>query len=150
MPEAAASRQYRKVAVSAAAAAYDKKGEDIALLNVRALTGIADYLLLVSVGSPAQMEAIQQKIEEELKAYGLYASHRDGRKSGQWRVLDYGALMVHLMDPEARELYSLEKLFRGAKKVAWNGKTAPRETTVKTRGTKGKAPTESVSPRGRR
>ena len=68
MPEAAASRQYRKVAVSAAAAAYDKKGEDIALLNVRALTGIADYLLLVSVGSPAQMEAIQEKIEEELKA----------------------------------------------------------------------------------
>ena len=96
------SREYRRVAVSAAAAAYDKKGEDIVLLNVRAITGLADYLLLVSVGSPAQMEAIQEKIEEELDAYGLHAAHRDGRKSGQWRVLDYGALMVHLMDPEAR------------------------------------------------
>ncbi|MEK7746571.1 MAG: ribosome silencing factor [Elusimicrobiota bacterium] len=122
MAEETPSRQYRRVAVSAAAAAFDKKGEEIVLLNVRAITGLADYLLLVSVGSPAQMEAIQEKIEGELKAYGLHAAHRDGRKSGQWRVLDYGALMVHLMDPEARELYSLEKLFRGARKVAWKGK----------------------------
>ena len=144
MPEENPSRQYRRVAVSAAAAADDKKGEDIVLLNVRALTGLADYLLLVSVGSPAQMEAIQEKIEDELKAYGLHATHRDGRKSGQWRVLDYGALMVHLMDPEARELYSLEKLFRGAKKVAWNGKTTPHKTIGK------KTPAKSVRPRGGR
>ena len=56
-----------------------------------------------------------------LESAGIELRHRDGSHSGLWRVLDYGGLIVHLMTPETRGLYGLEKIFDGAKTVAWNG-----------------------------
>ncbi|MBI5242175.1 MAG: ribosome silencing factor [Elusimicrobia bacterium] len=107
----------RTLAKAAAQAAAEKKGEDIALLNITRFSALADYLLIVSAASPAHLSALEEKIEQSLEALGICVSRRDGRQSGSWRVLDYGALMIHLMRPEAREFYGLERLFRGARKV---------------------------------
>ena len=110
-----ASRASRTLAKTAAEAAADKKGEDIVLLNVGRFSGLTDFLVIVSASSPAHLEALAEGVELALEGKGAQLTHRDGRHSLSWRVLDYGAVMVHLMRPETREFYGLEKLFRGAR-----------------------------------
>jgi len=107
----------KSLALAAARVAAERKGEDIVLLNVARLSSLADYLLIVSATSPAHLEALEEKIEQAFKARGVYALHHDGRRSDAWRVLDYGGLMIHLMRPEAREFYGIERVFRGARSL---------------------------------
>jgi len=117
MPTTKKKSPDRSLALAAAAAAAEKKGEDIVLLSVGRLSSLADYLLIVSATSPAHLEALEEKIEQSFKTRGIYALHRDGKQSDTWRVLDYGGLMIHLMRPEAREFYGIERLFRGARSL---------------------------------
>jgi ribosome-associated protein len=113
------AQRFKAVAVLAARAADDKKGQDIALLHIGSVSALADYLLIVGVTSPNHLTAVEDHVRIALKEQGLLAEHRDGRLSDQWRVLDYGGLIVHLMHPRAREFYALEKLFHGAREVPW-------------------------------
>lgn len=110
---------FKFVAVAAARAADDKKGEEIALLNVRSISGVADFILLVTVTSPAHLEAVEAEITDFLERAGVELRHRDGSRSGLWRVLDYGGLLVHLMHAEARHFYGLDKLYHDAPKHRW-------------------------------
>ena len=110
---------FKFVAVAAARAAYDKKGEEITLLNVRSTSGVADFILLVTVSSPAHLEAVEHGVSVLLEAAGIELRHRDGSHSGLWRVLDYGGILVHLMHSEARDFYALDKLFHDAPKQRW-------------------------------
>ncbi|MCX5777717.1 MAG: ribosome silencing factor [Elusimicrobia bacterium] len=100
----------------AATIAEDKKAEDIVVLNIRQLTEVADYLLVFTVNSAAQMNAVLDTIEKEFKSsLALMPLHRDGRQSRSWAVLDYGGLVIHAMFPTARDLYALEKIWSGAR-----------------------------------
>ena len=110
---------FKFVAVAAARAAHDKKGEEITLLNVREISGVSDFLLLVTVTSPAHLEALESSISDALERSGIELLHRDGRQSDLWRVLDYGGLLVHLMHGDARTFYGLDKLFHDAPKHRW-------------------------------
>lgn len=110
---------FQKIAVAAARAAYDKKGEEITLLNVRSISGVADYILLVTVTSPAHLDAIETAVSDLMEAAGVEVRHRDGSHSALWRVLDYGGILVHLMHSEARAFYGLDKLFHDAPKTKW-------------------------------
>jgi len=111
--------KFKRLAVIAAQAADEKKGENIVLLHIRPVSELAEYLLLVGITSPNHMHAVEENIRMALKAEGLDIEHRDGRLSDQWRVLDYGGLLVHIMHPRAREFYALEKIFHGAHEVLW-------------------------------
>lgn len=115
----AQGRMFKKLAVKAARAADDKKADDITLLHVRPVSGVADYVLIASISSRPQLEAVEDHVKKELKDEGHLALHRDGRLSDRWRVLDYGGLLVHVMHPETRDFYRIESVFSGAKKVAW-------------------------------
>lgn len=124
-------KAYKALALAAAKAADDKKGERITLYHVRPVTTVTDYMLLVSVTSPNHMKAVEEHVRTTLKSAGSYAQHRDGRESDVWRVLDYGGLLIHLMHPRAREFYDLDKLYHDARVVPWapgapaDGKSAP-------------------------
>ncbi|MBI3297332.1 MAG: ribosome silencing factor [Elusimicrobia bacterium] len=120
----AQGRYYKKLAVQAARAADDKKAEQIVLLHVAALTGVADYVMIASCASVPQLEAVEDHIKKTFKDDGLLMHHRDGRLSEKWRVLDYGGLLIHLMHPAAREHYRLETIYQGAKKVRWEASGA--------------------------
>lgn len=115
----AQGRLFKKLAVKAARAADDKKASDITLLHVRPVSGVADYVLVVSADSRPQLEAVEDHVKKTLKDSGMLALHRDGRLSDRWRVLDYGGLLVHVMHPETRDFYRIESVFSGAKKVRW-------------------------------
>ena len=112
------ARRFRALAVLAARAAEEKKSEHIVLKHLRG-TALAEYLLLATVNSPAQMEAVEEYIRAVLEEKGLWAVHLDGGRSRQWRVLDFGGLLIHLFQPEIREFYGLDRLFHEAREVAW-------------------------------
>lgn len=136
-------KYFKTIGTLAARVADDKKGEDIKLLHIHPVSSIADYLLIVSVTSPAHMGAIEESVRTRLKTDGQHMGHRDGRKSDVWRVLDYGGLLIHLMHPKARAFYALDKLFHDAKSVTWMLKPAPRKIHTKPVKKKSKSKTKA-------
>lgn len=113
------ARAFKAVAVAAALAADDKKGEEVLVLDVRKSSPVVDYLVIVTALSRPHLESLETKVEEDLAALGVTLHHRSRPQTEHWRVLDFGGVMVHLMSAEARALYALERLHDGAKEVAW-------------------------------
>ncbi|MFA5137814.1 MAG: ribosome silencing factor [Elusimicrobiota bacterium] len=105
--------------MASARAADEKKGAEIVLLHVRPVSTLADYVLLVGITSVNHLGAVEEHIARTLKELGYIPNHKDGRRSDQWRVLDYGGLIIHLLHPRARTFYSVDRLFPGARKVSW-------------------------------
>ncbi|HBL16352.1 MAG: ribosome silencing factor [Elusimicrobia bacterium GWA2_69_24] len=110
----------KNLSILAARAADDKKGERIALLHVRPMTSLTDYVLLVCAASNPHLAAVEDGVRQALKAYGIHALHADGKRSDTWRALDYGWLIVHIMNPETRAFYAIDKIFSGGKAVVWS------------------------------
>lgn len=110
---------FKAVAVAAARAAWDKKAEEVLLLNVAKSSPLADYMLLATALSPSHMESLEQEIGKALKEFSLPCLRRARPASDNWRVMDFGGLLVHLMTGEARLFYSLEKLHPEAPRLKW-------------------------------
>lgn len=105
----------RERALIAARAADDKKASDIMVQEVRELTGIADYFVIVTAANDRQVEAIIDEIEEAEREKGrIKPLHREGTNDGTWALLDYGDVVVHVFQPEARDYYRLEALWNDA------------------------------------
>lgn len=113
------AKAFKTAAVSAARSADDKKAEDVLVLDVRKTSSLVDYIVVATALSRPHLEALEIHIEEALGRDGLLLRRRARPQTDQWRVLDFGGLMVHLMTHPARELYALEKLNDGAKGVSW-------------------------------
>lgn len=94
-----------------AKASDDKKGFDIKVLDLRKLTPIADYFILVSGNSTTQTMSIAEGIEEKMEAEGYIVSGKEGHREGRWILLDYGDIVVHVFHKDEREFYNLEKLW---------------------------------------
>jgi ribosome-associated protein len=94
--------------------AEDKKAADIVLLDVGALTSLADYFVVCSGGSERQLGAIADGIAEGMKADGVLPLGREGGSGTHWVLLDFGAVIVHIFAPPERDYYQLEKLWADA------------------------------------
>ncbi len=94
--------------------AEDKKASDIVLLDVSALTSLADYFVICSGGSERQLGAIADGIAEGLKSDGVLPLGREGGAGAHWVLLDFGAVVVHVFAPPERDYYQLEKLWADA------------------------------------
>ena len=102
------------LAFIAAKAAEEKKGENIVLLDVSRLTVIADYFLVISAKSPAQIEAIAKNIEESMSKLKYNLIFKEGFPGSNWTVLDFGNLVVHIMNEKERNYYKLERFWSNA------------------------------------
>ncbi len=120
------ARPFRPVSITAARALSDKKGDAVLLLDVAGLSPLTDFLLIVTALSPAHLEALEQEAKKTLKEFQLHCLHRARPASDQWRVLDFGGLIVHLMVEDARGFYALEKLYDDAPRVKWEQKVHAR------------------------
>ena len=91
---------------------YDKKGSNILALDVQGMSTITDYLLIAEGNVDRHVSAIARGIIDELhEKGGPPLLHMEGLQTGDWVVLDYGEITVHLFMPGVRAKYSLERLW---------------------------------------
>jgi ribosome-associated protein len=101
----------------AAQAASDKLGVDIVALDVRPLTSLADVFLFIGATSHVHVRALEDAVREAVSETGAKLIRTDGQRGHMWRVLDFGALIVHIMEQKTREFYAVERLWNAAKQV---------------------------------
>jgi ribosome-associated protein len=106
------------MALKAVDYALDKKGIDLKLIDVRELSSLTDFLLLVSGRSDRQVQAIAENIRTEFKhKHDTIPLAIEGMDQGRWVLLDYGEVMVHVFQQPVREFYDLEGLWSEAPEV---------------------------------
>lgn len=107
-----------QLATAAARVAIDNRASDVIILDVSGQTAIFDYFVLATGTSRRQLHAISEEIDDVLenelsdKRLGI-----EGYGSGNWIVLDYGSVVVHLFDDDTRQYYDLESLWADAEPV---------------------------------
>ena len=94
--------------------AEDKKASDIVLLEIGRLTSMADYFVICSGQSERQLGAIADGIAEGLRDEGVKAIGREGASTAHWLLIDFGAVIVHVMAQPERDFYQLERLWAEA------------------------------------
>ena len=95
-------------------AASDKKAYDIITMNMQGLMFSTDYFVICSAPTATQVRAIADNIEEELEKIEIHFSHKEGYHEGEWILMDYGDVVVHIFKQENRDFYALEKLWGDA------------------------------------
>ena len=111
----------RELAVTAARAAADKQAERVVILDVHDLVVITDHFVICSAPTERQLRSVIEAIEEALRELGVRPVRREGEEGAGWRLLDYVDIVVHVFGTEERDYYDLERLWRDAPVVAWDG-----------------------------
>ncbi len=95
----------------------DKKAHNIKVLDVKGMTSVADYFVIATGTSTKHASSLAESVEEALGDIGLKVSHKEGYRSGDWILLDYLDVVVHVFTNETREFYKLEKMWKDAQIV---------------------------------
>ncbi|SFX62817.1 ribosome silencing factor [Marinospirillum alkaliphilum] len=93
------------------AALDDLKGRDVVVLDVRASSSVTDYMVIASGTSSRQVVALARHLMDEMKQQDVAVLGVEGVDAGEWVLVDLGDLVVHIMQPQTREFYDLEKLW---------------------------------------
>ena len=107
----------KEMALLLAQAMDTKKGKDIRVLETDGVTTLADYFVLCSGSSAPQLKALADAGEKAMKDHGILPHHVEGHRGGTWILQDYGDVVVHVFDKEARAFYDLDRLWADAKTV---------------------------------
>jgi ribosome-associated protein len=91
--------------------AFARKAVSITAIDVQKITSYADALVIIEASSSRQVSSIAEHIIKELKKENLNALGLEGVKEGQWALLDYGDVIIHIFDSETKALYDLEGLW---------------------------------------
>lgn len=94
-----------------------RKARNVKLLRVEDQTVISDYFVICSATSNTQVKSLAAEIEYKMGLCAVDPLHLDGYSEGQWAVIDYGSVMVHVFHEEARQFYKLEKLWADSEEV---------------------------------
>ena len=108
------SRELAEIAVKAL---DSKKGKEIRLIRIDKITTLAEYFVICTGTSTTQINALCDAVEKELTEKGEEPLHREGYRGGTWVLLDYGCVVVHVFNDEARKFYSLEHLWADGEEV---------------------------------
>jgi ribosome-associated protein len=116
-PQTRIPNETRILVQAAAAACEDKKGQDTRILELDPVdSGLADFFLITSATNDRQAVAIADEIELRLKRdHGVYAHSVEGRRQGDWILLDYVDFVVHVFLAERRTFYDIERLRKSAR-----------------------------------
>ncbi|MEM9184876.1 MAG: ribosome silencing factor [Planctomycetota bacterium] len=120
-----------RLALAAARTAGDNRGEDIVVLDLREQTPVFDYFVIATGSSRRQLHAISEEIDHCLEDdLGDKRMGIEGYSESRWILLDYGSIVIHLLDAETREYYALEELWSGATRVPlpWQADTGNADT----------------------
>ena len=98
-------------------AALEKKAKDIIILDVKAISSFTDCMIICSGSSDRQVQAIASSIEGDLKKSGTLPLGIEGEKFGEWVLMDYGDVIVHVFYEPTREFYDIERLWSDAPRM---------------------------------
>lgn len=93
------------------------KARDIVVLDVRKVSDFTDYMVIASGTSTRHVQSTADKVIESLRTHGRRTAGVEGMDIGEWVLLDFGEAVVHVMHPQTRDFYNLEKLWSEGKKV---------------------------------
>jgi ribosome-associated protein len=113
-----------EIAKMLANAALEKKAEDLKILNVKTISSFTDYFVIMSGRSTRHVKGLAEAVDAELrKKNRIKASNTEGLNEGQWVLLDYNDVVVHIFYRETRKFYDLENLWHDAEKIPVNNET---------------------------
>ncbi len=103
----------------AAHVATENKGRDVVVLDLRGITPLYDFFVLITGASRRQIHTITEEIDAALNGRGDRRLSVEGYESSKWVVQDYGDVVVHVFDEPTRQYYALEELWGDAPRVDW-------------------------------
>lgn len=106
--------QQAKLAI---AALEDKKAQDIRVIDISEVSILADYFIIANGTNRTQIQALADEVQERLGRAGTLAKQVEGYQDANWVLLDFGDLIVHIFDPEDRQMYDLERIWRDGKQI---------------------------------
>ncbi len=131
------------------AALEDVKGRDIVVFNVAAQTAYFERVVIASGDSNRQVNALATHVQEKLKALGANVVGVEGRRNGEWVLVDLGDIVVHVMHPAVRSHYNLEELW-GGKEVRLKKEEKPKKKRKRAVASKKPARGKTARRRGRK
>jgi len=145
-----AQKQTRIMVQTAAAVCEEKKGQHTRILELDPVdSGLSDFFLVTSASNQRQAVAIADEIELRLKHnFGAYPNSVEGRRNGEWILLDYVDFVIHVFLDEKRAFYDIERLRKSARPLTPAEFDAELTTALKekTRAARSKAATETSNP----
>jgi ribosome-associated protein len=113
----------KTLALKIAEAALDKKAEEIVLIDVGGKVDYTDYLVVCSGSSERQVKTIAEEVERRLKVKRIIPFGVEGEEDGNWVLIDYGSVILHVFYRDTRQVYDLEGLWLDADRVPvpWEG-----------------------------
>ena len=100
-------------------AAQARKGEEICVLDLRDVASFTDFFVILHGNSSRQNIALYTGVEEDLKRTGVRPLSVEGKENAEWILMDYGFFLVHVFTRNARDYYSLDKLWGDAPRVQY-------------------------------
>ncbi|MDO5076111.1 ribosome silencing factor [Corynebacterium sp.] len=113
------------LARTAALAADDKRGTDIAVIDVSDNLVITDCFVIISADNERHLGSIVDEVEDKLRELGAKPVRREGVREGRWALLDYSDIVVHVQRNEEREFYALDRLWRDCPLIDIEGIETP-------------------------
>ena len=95
----------------------EKKGEDIKIIDISQVSVLADYFIIANGSNDNQVRGLVDNVEDCLHKGGDQLRQREGYGTGNWVLLDFGDVIVHIFDKENRLFYDLERIWRDGKDV---------------------------------
>lgn len=109
--------QSKEMAKIAYAALEEKKAEDIKVLDISQVSVLADYFIIANGTNKNQVQALVDNVQEQLHKAGYESKQVEGYQTGNWILLDYGDVIIHIFSKEDRLFYDLERIWRDGKIV---------------------------------
>ncbi|MDG1891241.1 MAG: ribosome silencing factor [Verrucomicrobiota bacterium] len=108
----------KRLAQLCCAYAANRKAENPVMLDMRELSSIADFFIILTGGSTPHLRAIGEEITDQIRQdHDMRPRHLDGKGSGDWLVIDFYDVIIHIMSEEMRQLYDLENLWGDAPRI---------------------------------
>ena len=109
--------QSKKMAKLAYEALDEKKGEDIKIIDISNISVLADYFIIANGSNESQVRALVDNVEDKLAKEGFELKQTEGQGLGNWVLMDFGSIIVHVFDKENRLFYDLERIWRDGKYI---------------------------------
>ncbi len=97
----------------------DNKAKDIVILDLRGITPIFDFFILMTGASRRQIHTLAEEVDDYMRSEGEKRLSIQGYQASRWVVQDYGDIVVHVFDANSREYYALEELWADAPHIEW-------------------------------